>query len=83
MMETELRSHLLDTVAAFAGLTGFEQSTIAQRAAGDWRFFERIRDGGSFNIKTYDKVMLWFHQNWPEAKRWPKGVPRPKPAEVS
>lgn len=58
---------------------GLEISTVSQRAAGDWRFFDRIVDGKSFTARTYDRVMEWFAQNWPSDAPWPEGVRRAAP----
>lgn len=83
-MQNELRSHLRACADAYAGATDLELTTIAQRAAGDWRFFDRLEDDGkSFFVSTYDKVMIWFSTRWPPKTPWPKGVPRPRVAEAA
>lgn len=77
-METDLRRHLETCARAFAASTGREASTVARLATGDWRFFERLKDGASFTIRKYDAVMAWFSLNWPTDADWPAGVPRPE-----
>jgi hypothetical protein len=75
-IETELTSQLLACAEAFVAATGMSENTLADQAAGDWRFIERLRDPKpSFTARKYDEVMAWFAANWPEGVRWPKGVP--------
>lgn len=82
-MEDELRSHLLSCATAFAGARGFTLSTVGRFAANDGAFFQRVSDGeGSFTARTYDKVIGWFHENWPDDLTWPADVPRPSPEAV-
>lgn len=76
-MEADLRRHLLTASAAYADATGKAMTTIGRKAAGDWRFFDRLQEETSFTIRIYDKVMAWFSQNWPTEVDWPSDVPRP------
>ncbi|MFN3353495.1 MAG: hypothetical protein ACK4Z5_07805 [Brevundimonas sp.] len=76
-MENVLRRHLETCAAKFAQATDREPSTVARLATGDWRFFERLKDGASFTARKYDGVMAWFSANWPADTAWPDGVPRP------
>lgn len=76
-MEQELRDHLLALAAAFMAATEMSRATLGKRVAGDWRFFDRITGGKTFNIRTYDTATVWFSANWPEGAAWPDGVPRP------
>lgn len=76
-MENTLRHHLETCASEFAKATGREASTVARLSTGDWRFFDRLRDGASFTARKYDAVMLWFSVNWPGDLQWPQDVPRP------
>lgn len=77
--ETKLAEDLAACFAAFREASDLEDSTIAQYAAGDWRFFDRLRQGDStFTVRKYDQVIGWFSDNWPARTAWPKGVYRPK-----
>lgn len=78
-MENELRTDLRTCAESYALARGLEMSTVGRRAAGDWRFFDRITEGKSFTARTYDNVMRWFASNWPPGHPWPKGVRRPAP----
>lgn len=75
-MESTLRRHLEVCATDFAVATGREPSTVARLAAGDWRFFDRLKEGASFTIRKYDAVMAWFGVNWPADLSWPSDVPR-------
>lgn len=75
-MESTLRRHLETCAAAFAKATGREPSTVARLSTGDWRFFERLKEGSSFTARKYDAIMVWFCINWPANVPWPSSVPR-------
>ncbi|MGH6836311.1 MAG: hypothetical protein ACREC9_12365 [Methylocella sp.] len=65
-------------MSAFVEVSGLAKSTIWARAVGDARFFERISSGkGGFTIKTYDRALRWFADNWPENAKWPPWVDHP------
>lgn len=76
-MEAELKSNLLAVGALFASATGLAPSTVGMRVARDARFFDRLNDGKGFTVKTYDSVLCWFSENWPQGIAWPVDVPRP------
>lgn len=74
-MENELKSNLIVCFEAFTAKTKRSPSTVAQAAAGDWRFFDRLKTG-SFTARKYDLIMSWFSENWPDDLEWPEGVAR-------
>lgn len=76
-MEAELNLHLQTICASYVAATKLKASTVAMRAARDARFFDRLESGGGFTAKTYDTVMLWFSDHWPDGAEWPVDVPRP------
>lgn len=79
-MENVLRNHLRTCAEAFAAAKGLEIVTVGRLAANDWRFFERLNDAEkTFTVRTYDRVMSYFSDNWPEGVDWPEAVPRPVP----
>lgn len=75
-MEQTLRTHLLTCAASFAARRGVREATVGNLAAGDWRFFGRLKDGRAFTARKYDEVMRWFSNNWPDDE-WPAAIPRP------
>lgn len=72
-MENELRSHLLAIAALYASSAKCALSTVSRRCRNDSSFFERIADPTkSFTVKTYDEVITWFDENWPEGAAKPR-----------
>jgi len=80
-MEETLRHHLLKCAALFEEATGVTPATVGKRALNDNTYFARIATGQGFTIRTYDKVMEWLSDNWPEKVVWPADVPRPTSPE--
>lgn len=77
-MQTELASHLATLADAYAEAKSFKLTTLGRKAAGDWRFFEKLSDPErTFTVRTYDEVVRWFSVQWPTELKWPDGVPRP------
>lgn len=71
---------LLALANGYAAARGYALSTVGKQAAGDARFFERLRDGdASWTARKYDQVVGWFSVNWPDGTEWPDEVPRPAP----
>jgi hypothetical protein len=77
-MEETLRHQLAQCLTVYEGLTGVKPSTVSRRAVNDARFVERVLAGEGFTVRTYDKVIQWLSDHWPEPN-WPEGVPRPAP----
>lgn len=77
-MEDTLRSHLLDLMRIFGDATKASAATVGKRALNDNTVLARIaaRDMG-FNIRTYDKLVGWFAENWPDGAEWPADIERP------
>lgn len=78
-MEAELLTNLRTLADAYAAATNMKLATVAQRALGDWRFFERLdqSDRASFTIRKYDAAVAWFAANWQATSDWPENVARP------
>jgi hypothetical protein len=77
-MENELRSNLLAVATAFAAAERCGLSTVSRRCRNDSGFFHRLFDESkSFTARTFDEVMRWFSDNWPDGADWPLSVCRP------
>lgn len=81
-MEQVLRSHLATLASVFAD-RNISATTIGKRALNDNTFLPRALNGEGFTIKTYDRVVVWCFENWPENVAWPEGVPEPEPQRRS
>lgn len=78
-MEAELRANLEQLAKLYAEAMGLKLATVAQKALGDWRFFERLdeQERASFTVRKYDAAVAWFAARWPNAVEWPKEIARP------
>lgn len=76
-MEAELKSHLLSLVGVYAEALGIGVTTVWRQAINDPAFQERLRSENTITLRTYDKAVAWFDENWPESLSWPTDIPRP------
>lgn len=67
----------------FSSHRGLALSTLGRIAAGDGKFFLRLRDGGSCTMRTGEAVAMWFVRHWPADLAWPRSIPQPKPTRVA
>ena len=81
-MEETLRHQLAQCLSLYESLTGVKPSAVSRRAVNDARFVDRVLAGEGFTVRTYDKVVQWLSDHWPDAN-WPEGVPRPAPQPPS
>lgn len=56
---------MLDAVKEHCRLTKRKASTVGNYAVNDGGFFERLQNGGSCNVDTYNKVIRWLDKNKP------------------
>lgn len=83
-MENELRHQLLAVSAAFAQAEQCGLSMVSRRCRNDSGFFHRLADESkSFTARTFDEVMRWFSEHWPDGHAWPEGIDRPDVNAVS
>jgi hypothetical protein len=82
-MEKELLDNLRAVTAIFCEATGKTPKYVAWQATNNNKFWDQIDQGGGWNIRTYDKILQWLSDRWPEGAEWPEGVTRPpqKPVE--
>jgi hypothetical protein len=76
-MESELKEILAALGGEFSRVSGRKPSGVWALAAKDARFMERIESGQTFTVKTFDRAVQWFSDNWPDGAAWPEGVARP------
>lgn len=69
--------HLLHLAGNYAAHTGKKPSTLGVYAVNDGKFFGRLQAGSSCSLRTADRVLNWFHENWPDDLAWPSDIPRP------
>ena len=59
--------------------TGRSEARISDLACANPYLFKRLRDSKGCTIATYNRVLAWFSDNWPEGLQWPADIPRPPP----
>jgi hypothetical protein len=80
MLEPELKENLRALGRAYLAKRPYAATTLWARATKEARFMDRLDSGKTFTVKTYDRAVQWFSDNWPEGAEWPKSVRRPKTA---
>lgn len=75
-MEARLCAALKDLTDAFTEATDMSVATIGKRALNDNTFFQRVAAGDGFTLKTFDRVIRWFSDQWPAGTRWPADAAR-------
>lgn len=78
-MERELLENMLTVTGAYEAATDRSRSYVARAALGNSKFFDQIESGIGWTARTYDRLMQWLSDNWPEGFGWPPGVERPQP----
>ena len=54
---------------------------LGVQAAGSAKFFHDLRTGRrrTCTLGTYERVVQWFSDYWPDDLEWPADIPRPAP----
>lgn len=77
-----MRQQIIAVSDRFAELSGVGRKRISFIVLNRGSKLDDIADGGDLNTGTFEKAMLWFSVNWPEAADWPEGVARPMAREL-
>jgi hypothetical protein len=84
VMEAILKEHLRRLADCFTAATSVPDTAIGSRALNHSKFFARLADAdNSLTLKTYDRVVRWFSDNWPADAEWPEDIARPVNAEAA
>ena len=73
--------HLIKVAEPLAIFLGRSEATLSNKCMGHARFFSRLRKGLGCSVTSYNKMMQWLSDNWPEDLEWPADIPRPKPTK--
>jgi len=70
----------LQTVSdAYCAKLELRREQVSYRIFADQRRLGLVIAGDSgLTVANYEKAMMWFASNWPEALAWPDGVERPQ-----
>lgn len=64
----DIRAVLLWRAKSYTRMTGIPLTVIAKRSLNDPALLTRVAKGHNFTIQTYDRVMRWFDDNWPQGR---------------
>lgn len=82
-MKETLQSYLLELCALHGAASGMGLGALGKAALKDHTFFNRVERGDGFNVTTFDRVVQWFSDNWPDGAKWPDDIPRPEQSRAA
>lgn len=56
----QVRTALIKRIDAYIASTGKSDSSVGKDAINDDKFVARVRQGGNFTLKTYQKLSDWL-----------------------
>ena len=74
----DYRSRLLLVARTFATAERLSLARVSTKVRNDGKFFDRIEKGAGCTVDTFELVMRWFSDRWPEGVPWPEEVARPQ-----
>ena len=77
-MSKPATASLITTSDIYCTAVGLSRSRVSTVIFNDGKALDRIAAGGDLTTRSFEKAMLWFAFNWPEATPWPEGVERPE-----
>ena len=72
-----MSNDLIQLVERYTAAKSLSESHVAKMAYNSGTFFARVRGGGGFTNHTYERVLRWFSEHWPEDVEWPNDIERP------
>lgn len=73
---TSLRTQLMRASDAYGAARGISRARLSTLLFNSGHKLDAVFAGSDVTTGTYERVMSWFADNWPEDKPWPKGVQR-------
>lgn len=79
-----LREQLILVSDEFGRARGIGRQRVSTIVLNRGSTLDLLAQGRSdLNTGTFERAMLWFSENWPEAAKWPTGVSRPVMQEAA
>jgi len=75
----KLTDQLLAVAVKYCEAVRLSRGRVSTLVFGDGMRLDGIASGKDLNTRSYEKAMLWFSSNWPDALPWPDGIERPYP----
>lgn len=75
----DLKTQLITVADAYGQLTERGRKRVSTLALSQGNRLDDFAAGTlSPTVRVFERSMLWFSDNWPAGKPWPKGIERPK-----
>lgn len=81
VMEKVLKQNLITLATLLGDHENVSAGTIARRYVGQTRFFQRLSEGKTFTVRSYDELVNGMSRDWPSELDWPEHIERPKHKE--
>ena len=80
----DLKTQLITVADAYGQLTERGRKRVSTLALNQGNRLDDFAVGRlSPTVRVLERAMLWFSENWPAGKPWPKGIDRPKAKEAA
>jgi hypothetical protein len=63
---------------AYGNARGISRARLSTLLFNSGHKLDQVFGGADVTTGTFERVMLWLHENWPQGAAWPKGVNRPE-----
>lgn len=73
----DLGRSLLLCADVYCQARNITRPTLSGRVFKDSRTLDRVANGGSLTVRSYQRCMTWLADNWPDGADWPADVDRP------
>ena len=78
-----LNTSLVTLAEIYASRKGVSLWRVGHLAANRGSFFVDLKSGKRHcQTDTYERVLQWFTDDWPNDLAWPSHIPRPQPTPV-
>lgn len=75
----DLKTQLITVADTYGQLTERGRKRVSTLALNQGNRLDDFAKGTlSPTVRVFERAMLWFSENWPSGKPWPKGIDRPK-----
>jgi hypothetical protein len=74
---SDLRKQLITVAEAYGTAKGLSRSRVSTILFNAGGALNRIVAGGDVNTSTFERVIRFMSETWPDSAMWPDGIPRP------
>ena len=78
-----LREKFILVFDTFVVHSGVAESTLSDRLLRSGTRFRHIRKSSDISTGTFERVVQWLSDHWPEGVEWPEDVERPQPTATA